>query len=174
MTTCIVSLFFPVKTSVRHDEVSSLSINPVIELRERRRDVHTEEVKGLPRSSFHSFIPPSVSPSFLHTHTDYRLMRHPTFMHICSSLPLYLLVHSICQSALFRCTSAEISALALAAIILLSVQRALHYDKELCREERCKWHLIIVSSTSISQHYILSEAVSWSYGVFIHVFLSAL
>lgn len=37
----------PVKTSVRHDEVSSLSINPVIELRERRRDVHTEEVLGL-------------------------------------------------------------------------------------------------------------------------------
>lgn len=56
-------------------------------------------------------------------------MLHPTFMHIYSSLPLYLLVHSICQSALFRCTSAEISALALAAIILLSVQRALHYGQ---------------------------------------------
>ena len=63
MTTRIVSLFRPAKTSVRHDEVSSLSINPVIELRERKRDMHTEEVKRPPYR--HSSVATQALFSFL-------------------------------------------------------------------------------------------------------------
>ncbi len=169
MTTCTVSLFLPVKTSVRHDEVSSLSINPVIELRERRRDVHTEEAKGLSRSPppslllslFPSLLPSqthkhtpqanAVSSFFLfffprHTHTYTHTHRHTHTLSLSLSLPLYLLLHEICQSALFRCTSAEMSALAWAAIISLTVQGTLHDGPGLGREEKHKWNLLIVSS----------------------------
>lgn len=60
MTGCVVSLFRPAKTSVRHDEVSSLSINPVIELRQGRREWHTKVARGLCRSIPPSFLPLSV------------------------------------------------------------------------------------------------------------------
>ena len=119
MTTCIVSLFLPVKTSVWHDEVSSLSINPVIELRERRRDVHTEEVEGLSRSALLLSLLPSLSHTQTHT-TGSHCVLPGTHTH--TTLPLYLLLHSICLSALFRCTSAEVSALALALVISLPVR----------------------------------------------------
>lgn len=61
MTACVVSLFRPVKTSVQHDEVSSLSINPVIELRQGRRDSHTKVVRD-----FSASIPPSLHPLSMH------------------------------------------------------------------------------------------------------------
>lgn len=99
MTTCVVEasppppLFRPVKTSVRHDEVSSPSINPVIELRERRRDVHTEREGGGGREAPHTNTRTARTnaassagpPLHQHTHTHTRL-----------SLPAF------CQSALFQ------------------------------------------------------------------------
>lgn len=122
MTTRVVeaspppSPFRPVKTSVRHDEVSSPSINPVIELRERRRDVHAERGGGgLPtqththtaqtNAASSSAPPPPLPPPYQHTHT-----------HVF----LYLLFVSQLS---FKCTLAEMSALALAAIIRLATQR---------------------------------------------------
>lgn len=105
MTACIVSLCRPVKTSVQHDEVSSLSINPVIELRQGRRDLHTKVVRGLSAS-----IPPSLLPSFLfpcslpgptlcpplyphQTHT------HFPFVHFLLKAPIFYLHISLNGSA---------------------------------------------------------------------------
>lgn len=120
---------------------------------------------------------PALPPSSTHKHILLRLTlcppNHPPQAHTHTHTQLFLYLLFVSQLSL-RCTSAGMSALALAAIISLTVQGTPHNGPGLGTEEWHKWNHIIVSSQAFLQHYILGETASWSYIVFTHVSLYVL